>query len=182
MVASTPVLATKLHIPPPPPKLVARSRLTEQLDAGLIRGCKLTLISAPAGFGKSTLVSAWIAKSKRRASWLSLDENDNNLLRFLIYLINALQTISPNLGAGLLDLLRSSQSSPIESIFAELLNELAAVPENFILVLDDYHLTDARPIDEALTFMVEHLPAQMHLVITTREDPALPIPRLRVRN
>ncbi|HSL46459.1 MAG TPA: hypothetical protein VK897_23700, partial [Anaerolineales bacterium] len=182
MVASTTVLATKLHIPPPPPKLVARSRLTEQLDAGLFRGCKLTLISAPAGFGKSTLVSDWIANNERLASWLSLDENDSNLVRFLIYFIRALQRISPNLGAGLSDVLGSSQSSSIELILTELLNEIAAVPDNFVLVLDDYHLADAKPIDEALTFMVEHLPAQMHLVITTREDPALPIPRLRARN
>lgn len=182
MVAPTTVLATKLHIPPPPPKLVARPRLTEQLNAGLLGGCKLTLISAPAGFGKSTLVSDWITNNRRSASWLSLDENDNNLVRFLIYLISALQTVSPNLGAGLLDVLGSSQSPSIESILTELLNQIAAIPEDFILVLDDYHLADAKPIDEALTYMVEHLPAQMHLVITTREDPALPIPRLRARN
>jgi LuxR family maltose regulon positive regulatory protein len=182
MVASTPVLATKLHIPPPPPKLVTRSRLTEQLDAGLIRGCKLTLISAPAGFGKTTLVTDWIASCGRSAAWLSLDERDNDGIRFLIYLISALQMISPNLGVGLLEILRSSQSPPIESILTELLNEIAAIPDDFIFVLDDYHLTDAKLIDEALTFMVEHLPNQMHLVITTREDPALPIPRLRARN
>lgn len=181
MVASTPVLATKLHIPPPPPKLVVRPRLIEQLDAGLLRGCKLTLISAPAGFGKTTLVTEWIASCGRPVAWLSLDESDNNVARFLIYLISALQTISPNLGEGLRDVLRASQSFLVESVLTEVLNEIAATADDLILVLDDYHLTDAKPIDEALTFMVEHIPTHMHLVITTREDPALPIPRLRAR-
>jgi len=182
MVASTPVLTTKLYVPPSPPKLVARSRLTMQLDAGLVEGRKLTLISAPAGFGKSTLVSDWIAHNGRPAAWLSLDENDNNPVRFLIYLITALQNVSPNLGTGLLEALQSSQPSLNDAILTDLLNELAALPGNFILVLDDYHLTDTELIDEALTFVVEHLPAQMHLVITTREDPAIPIPRLRAQN
>src|SRR5688572_16750136 len=182
MVASTPVLTTKLYVPPSPPKLVARSRLTMQLDAGLVEGRKLTLISAPAGFGKSTLVSDWIAHNGRPVAWLSLDENDNNPVRFLIYLITALQNVSPNLGTGLLEALQSSQPSLNDAILTDLLNELAALPGNFILVLDDYHLTDTELIDQALTFVVEHLPAQMHLVITTREDPAIPIPRLRAQN
>ena len=181
---AVPVLATKLYKPPPPPKVVVRPRLIEQLDYGLLTGRTVTLISAPAGFGKTTLVTEWIASCGRPAAWLSLDERDNDIARFLIYVIRALQTISPNLGEGLLDVLfaSQSQSSPIESILTALLNEIAAIPDDFILVLDDYHLADAKPIDEALTFVVEHLPAQMHLVITTREDPALPIPRLRARN
>jgi len=176
---SSPILATKLYIPPPRPKVVLRPRLIEQLNEGLDR--KLILISAPAGFGKTTLISEWIASCGRSAVWLSLDENDNDPNRFLIYLISALQNISPSLGAGILDVLQSPQPPPLESILTSLLNEITTVPESFIFVLDDYHMIDSKPVDDALTFLVEHLPPSMHLVITTREDPALPIPRLRAR-
>lgn len=190
---ATQILATKLYIPSPLPKVVARHRLIEQLNLGLSTRRSVTLISAPAGFGKTTLVTEWIASLTSnpapagraegvRAAWLSLDERDSELARFLIYFISAVQTISPNLGAELLDVLQSAQPSPIESILTTLLNEITAIPDDFLFVLDDYHLTDAKAIDDALTFVVDHLPAQMHLVITTREDPALPIPRLRARN
>jgi len=179
---ATPILATKLYIPPPPSKVVARSRLIKKLTEGLISGHKLTLVSAPAGFGKSTLVSEWILDCGRPAAWISLDENDNNAVRFLIYLIRALQTILPNLGADILDALQSSQIPPIDSILTVLLNEISHIPNNIILILDDYHLTDSKSIDDAFTFLIEHLPPQIHLVITTREDPSLPIPRLRARN
>lgn len=177
---SIPILATKIYIPSPPPKAVTRSRLLGQLDAGLHH--KLIIISAPAGFGKSTLVSEWIASRKRPAAWLSLDENDNDTTRFLRYCIEALRTISLNLGAGILDALQSSQIPPTESILTALVNELATIPNDFTLVLDDYHLTDSKSVDDALTFLIEHLPPQMHVIITTREDPSLPIPRLRARN
>jgi LuxR family transcriptional regulator, maltose regulon positive regulatory protein len=179
---TTPVLATKLYIPPPPPQAVTRPRLIEQLNGGLSARRGMTLISAPAGFGKTTLVTEWITCCERPAAWLSLDESDSDLARFLIYIINALQTISPNLGAGLLDVLQSSQPSPTEAILTALLNEIAIVPNDFLFILDDYHLTESKPIDNALTFVVDHLPSQMHLVITTREDPAIPISRLRARN
>ncbi len=177
-----PILATKLYIPTLPSKVVTRPRLIKQLTDGLTTGRKLTLISAPAGFGKSTLISEWIMSCGRPTAWLSLDENDNNPARFLIYLIGALRTISPNLGAEILDALQSPQAPPTESIVTALLNEITTIPNDFILVLDDYHLTDAKSIDDTLTFLIEHLPPQLHLVITTREDPTLPIPRLRVRN
>ncbi len=177
-----PILTTKFYIPPPPSKVVVRSRLIKQLTEGLTAGRKLTLISAPAGFGKSTLVSEWIVSSGRPVAWLSLDENDNDIARFLIYFIGTLQTISPKLGIELQDTLQSPQTPPIDSILTALLNEISTISSDFILVLDDYHLTDTKAIDEALTFLVDHLPHQMHLVITTREDPFLPIPRLRVRN
>ncbi len=176
------VLATKFFIPLLPPKVVARSRLVKQLSDGLTTGHKLTLISAPAGFGKSTLASDWVVNCGQQAAWLSLDENDNDPVRFLIYVISALQKISPNLGAGLLDALQSPQSPPIQTVLTALLNEITSLSNNFILVLDDYHLTDARPVDDALTFLIDHLPPQLHLVITTREDPSVPIPRLRARN
>ncbi len=176
---STPILTTKLYIPPPRPKVVLRSRLIERLNEGLHR--KLTLISAPAGFGKTTLVSEWVEDCKRPTAWLSLDEVDNNPARFLTYLVAALQTIAPNIGEGVLGVLKSTQPPPIESILTALLNEITTIPDNFMLVLDDYHLIDAKPVAEALNFLLDHLPPQMHLVITTREDPQLPLARLRAR-
>ncbi len=175
------ILATKFYIPPPPPKIVARPRLIDRLNEGLALRRKLTLISAPAGFGKSTLVSEWLARCGRSHTWLSLDDYDNDPVRFLIYLTSALQKISSESGAEILDMLQSPQPPPLESILTTLLNEFTAIPHDFVLVLDDYHMIDAKSIDEALAFLIERLPPQMHLVITTREDPALPIPRLRAR-
>ena len=176
-----PILATKLYIPPPRPKVVPRPRLIERLNEGLAAGRKLTLISAPAGFGKTTLVSEWVAGCERPVAWLSLDEGDNDPARFLTYLVAALQTIAPNIGAGVLAALQSPQPPPTESILTTLLNEITTIPDNFILVLDDYHVIDSKPVDQALTFLLEHLPPQMHLVIATREDPHLPLARLRAR-
>src|SRR5881397_994239 len=169
----TPILATKLYIPPPRPNVVSRPRLLERLNEGLLSGRKLTLISAPAGFGKTTLLSAWVEGIDRQVAWLSLDEGDNDPTRFLTYLVAALQTIAANIGKGVSGVLQSPQS-PTESILTGLLNEIAAVPENFVLVLDDYHAIDSKQIDNALTFLIEHLPPQMRLVIATREDPDLP--------
>jgi LuxR family maltose regulon positive regulatory protein len=177
---STPLLAGKLFIPPSRPKVVLRPRLIEQLNESPHR--KLTLISAPAGFGKTTLVSAWVTACGRPTAWLSLDEGDNDPTRFLAYLIAALQTIAPNIGTGLLGILQSPQPPPTESILTALLNEITTLPDNFVLVLDDYHLIDAKPVDHALTFLLEHLPPRMHLVIVTREDPQLPLARLRARD
>ncbi len=190
-----PILATKLYIPPARPGVVPRPRLIERLNEGLSSGRKLTLISASAGFGKTTLVSEWIAGCQRPAAWLSLDEGDNDPTRFLVYLIAALQTLSlskvegiaANIGEGVLGVLQTPQPPPTEAILTALLNELTAIPDNFVLVLDDYHVLDAEPVnastsvDGALTFLLEHLPPQMHLVIATREDPHLPLARLRAR-
>src|SRR5919199_4224557 len=170
---STPLLATKLYIPPPRPQVVYRPRLIERLDEGLYR--KLTLISAPAGFGKTTLVSAWVADRAWPAAWLSLDAGDNDPARFLMYFVAALQTIAPTIGVGVLRVLQAPQPPPIDSLLTALLNEISAVADKFVLVLDDYHVIDARPVDTALTFLLEHLPSQMHLVITTREDPQVPL-------
>ena len=176
---TTPILATKLYLPPAPLELVARPRLLGRLNDGLHR--KLTLISAPAGFGKTTLVSEWIGGGERPSAWLSLDERDSELTRFLTYLIAALQTVAAQTGERVLEQLRSPQPPPTEALLTNLLNEIAAITDEFLLVLDDYHLVDAQLVDEALTFLLEHLPPQMHLVMTTREDPQLPLPRLRVR-
>src|SRR5215212_350789 len=175
---SAPILATKLYVPPPRPEAVPRSRLIERLDDGLHR--KLTLVSAPAGFGKTTLLGEWATTLPRPAAWLSLDEGDNDPTRFLSYLVAALLTIAPNIREGVLGALRSPHP-PTESILTPLLNEMAAVVEDSVLILDDYHVVDAEAVDDALTFLVEHLPPRMHLVIATREDPPLPIARLRAR-
>jgi LuxR family maltose regulon positive regulatory protein len=177
----TPILATKLYIPPPRPKIVLRPRLIERLNEGLSSGRKLILISASAGFGKTTLVSEWVAGCRRPVAWLSLDEGDNDITRFLTYLVAASQTIVANIGTGVLGALQSPQPPSIESILTVLLNEITTIPDHFILVLDDYHLIDSKPVDEALTFLLEHLPPPMHLVIATREDPHLPLARLRAR-
>jgi LuxR family maltose regulon positive regulatory protein len=201
---STPLLATKLYIPAPRPNIVPRQHLVERLNEGL--HCKLTLISAPAGFGKTILVGEWVAslsselrvKSSElprlelilnsqlstlnyRVAWLSLDEADADPARFLSYLVAALQTIAPAIGAGVLGVLRSPQPPPPEAMLTALLNDIDAIPDHFILVLDDYHVLDSKPIDIALTFLLEHLPPQMRLLITTREDPQLPLARLRAR-
>jgi LuxR family maltose regulon positive regulatory protein len=165
------------------------------LDDGLAKGSRLTLISASAGFGKTTLVSEWVAsltssplplgegdpKGRVRVAWLSLDEGDNDLLRFISYLIAALQTIKDGIGEGLLTAIQSHQPPSTEAILMALLNEITTVSNDFLFILDDYHVIDSRSVDETLSFLVEHLPPQMHLVIATREDPHLPLARLRAR-
>jgi LuxR family maltose regulon positive regulatory protein len=175
------LLTTKLYIPPARAGLVPRPRLLQRLDEGLAAGHKLTLISAPAGAGKTTLVSAWAAGCGRPAAWLSLDEGDNDPLRFLIYLTAALQTVAGPVGEGLWGLLQSPQPPPLEALLTALLNETAALPEPMLLVLDDYHCLDSNAVDQAVSFLLEHLPPSLHLVIATREDPQLPLHRLRAR-
>ncbi|MAT99270.1 MAG: LuxR family transcriptional regulator [Anaerolineaceae bacterium] len=179
------LLQTKLYTPPKRPHLVPRPRLIEQLNQGLHLGHKLSLISAPAGFGKTTLVSEWLQTEQKAATpiaWLSLDEADNDPTRFLAYFISAWQTMAQNLGKDVLATLQTPQPPPIEAILTNLLNEIAAVPDKLILVLDDYHLIEANPIDQMVAFLLQHLPPQKHLVITTREDPNLPLARYRARS
>jgi LuxR family maltose regulon positive regulatory protein len=184
------LLLTKLYVPPPRTNLVLRPRLVERMNEGLSLGRKLTLISAPAGFGKTTLVSEWVAGPRdcppklvcgNLVAWLSLDEADNDPTRFISYLVAALQTIKPGIGENLLLALQGSQPLQIEAILTALLNEVSKIPEHFVLILDDYHSIDSRPVDRTLDFLVEHQPPQMHLVITTREDPQLPLARYRAR-
>lgn len=190
-----PILATKLYIPPSRPKVVLRPRLVERLNEGLHH--KLILISAPAGFGKTTLLSEWIhnVQTFERSnvstffSWLSLDEGDSDLHRFLAYLVAALQTLALNeaegmklrIGENLLAALQTPQPPPPETLLTSLANEIAALPGHFFLVLDDYHLLDSQPVDKALAFLLDHQPPRLHLVIASREDPSLPLPRLRAR-
>lgn len=194
-----PILATKLYIPPTRQKSVPRPHLLERLNDGISSGRKLILISAPAGFGKTTLLSEWTqalrldvaqayenenrkSKDVNQVAWLSLDQADNDLVRFLMYLVAALQTIAPNIGAGALAALQSPQPPPAHALITALLNEIAALPHHLILVLDDYHVIDAQAIDDALGFLLDHLPQQMHLVIATREDPDIPLALLRARD
>jgi LuxR family maltose regulon positive regulatory protein len=178
------LLTTKLYIPRIQHNLVPRPRLIERLNAGLER--KLTLLSAPAGYGKTTLVGEWVqalgeAIPPTAIAWLSLDENDNDPNRFLSYFIAALRTIEPNIAKDTLSGLQSPQPQPAEAILTALINEITAIPDRLVLVLDDYYLAASSPVDEALTFLFAHLPPQMHLVIGTRNDPQLPLARLRVR-
>lgn len=179
---SAPILATKLYVPPPRSGIVPRLRLIERLDDGLAKGRRLTLISASAGFGKTTLVSEWITGCGRSVAWLSLDEGDHDPARFITYLITALQIIKAGIGESLLATLQSPQPLQIETILTTLLNEISTIQEPFLLVLDDYHSVDSQQVDQALAFLIEHQPPQMHLVIATRDDPSLPLARLRARS
>ncbi|XEC95960.1 LuxR C-terminal-related transcriptional regulator [Paenibacillus tarimensis] len=154
--------------------------MIERLNEGLHR--KLTLVSASAGFGKTTLICEWLSGCERPGAWLSLDEGDSDPVRFMTCLVAALQTIAGHVGAGVLSMLQSPQRPPAQSILTFLLNDIASIRDAFILVLDDYHAIDAAPVDEALSFLIEHMPPHIHLVIATREDPQLPLARLRARD
>lgn len=172
-----PLITTKLYIPSPRPHLVLRSRLIEQLETGS-RG-KLTLVSAPAGYGKTTLVSSWAQQTPNPVVWLSLDENDNDLGRFLTYIVVALQQINSSLGIDTLTALQSSQSPQVEILLTMLVNEIAASEKKMTLVLDDCHLITNQSIFDALEFLLNHMPPYMHLVIAGRVDPSIPFSRWR---
>ncbi len=175
-----PILATKLYVPPRRSRIVLRPRLHERLDEGLQR--RLTLVSAPAGFGKSTLVAEWVAECGLPVAWLSLDEGDAEPTRFLAYLVEALRIVRPGVGDGVLAALGSAaQPQPVEATLTPLVNELAALPTDVVLVLDDYHSVDGGLVDEAVAFLLEHRPSRVHVTIATREDPALPLARWRAR-
>lgn len=175
------LLSTKLYIPRPHREWVHRPRLIERLDTGF-QG-KLTLVSAPAGYGKTTLVSDWIARSKIPAAWLSLDASDNDLARFFSYLIAALQQIDPGIGAAIQPILETNADPPveIEPLLTALVNDVAASASRFALVLDDHHVIREFGIHKALDFLFDHIPPGMHMVITCRADPPMPLGRLRVQ-
>ncbi len=202
-----PLLTTKLFIPPAPAELVSRPRLLNQLDTGVQR--RLTMVSAPAGFGKTTLLSEWVHHIRSRApmplhvAWVSLDRGDNDPVRFWAYCVAALQTI-PSLGeVGVGETILAALQSPgfaqtsrwtsietstspdtpsAETLLTPFINEIAAIdPDPFVLILDDYHLIESQSIHNALTYLLDYLPPQMHLVIGTRADPPLSIARLRGR-
>jgi LuxR family transcriptional regulator, maltose regulon positive regulatory protein len=175
-----PLLATKLHAPRPRAQLVSRPELIERLQEG-IQG-PLTLVSAPAGFGKTTLLAQWLVQSDTPVAWLSLEPEDNEPVRFLSYVIAALQTLDSHIGTTALALLQMSQPALPETVVALLTNDLVIHDRgDFALVLEDYHVIEASPIHRSLAFLLEHLPPQMHLLLTTRADPPLPLARLRAR-
>ena len=189
-VTTSPLLATKLYVPQWRPGLVSRPRLVERLDQGTER--KLTLVSAPAGFGKTTLLAEWLGASpasERPAAWVSLDQRDNDPALFWAYFIAALQTVQSGIGESTLSLLQSPQPPPIEALLGTLLNEITAIADDpstgssksFVVILDDYHLIDAEPVHSGITFLLSHLPPQMHLVLASRSDPPLALARLRGR-
>ncbi|MCB0111113.1 MAG: hypothetical protein KDE53_34565, partial [Caldilineaceae bacterium] len=175
---SLPLLQTKFYIPPARPQSVARPVVTAKLQRGV--AFPLTLVAAPAGFGKTTLVSEWIAQSGRRVAWLSLDDEDNDPGRFLTYFVAALHSIAA-IGENTLAALQAPQLPPLTALLTPLLNDLYQLAEPLALVLDDYHLISAQPIHDALVFLIEHLPPTLRLIITTRLDPPLPLARWRVR-
>ncbi len=175
------VLATKLFVPPPRAHAVIRSRLIEQLDAGIRSGKKLTLISAPAGFGKTTVLSEWVAGIGRqdprmRVTWLSLEASDNDPVRFLDYLVAALQQADAHIGADL-----QVGQQPTENILTSLLNDIAGSTQEILLVLDDFQFIEDQTIRNAVAFTLDHLPSTVHLAIASRSDPLLPVARLRAR-
>jgi LuxR family maltose regulon positive regulatory protein len=173
------LLSTKLHIPQSRRELVLRPRLTERLDVGL-RG-KLTLACAPAGYGKTTLVSDWIARAQIAAAWLSLDASDNDLGRFFSYLIAALQQIDPDIGMDIQPILETDADLPIERLLTALVNDIVASGNRFALILDDYHVITEFKIHQALDFLFDHLPPGMHVVLISRANPPMPLGRLRVQ-
>jgi len=182
---SVQLLTTKLYIPPVRPESVSRPRLVERLKAGL--GRKLTLVSAPAGFGKTILLSECVRTCGQPVAWVSLDKGDNDPTRFWTYCITALQTIQAGLGEATLGLLRSSGitgATPLpstESLLTGLINEIAEVPQPFALILDDFHVITAQPVHDGLTFLLDNLPPQMHVILAGRADPPWPLARLRAR-
>lgn len=178
-LTSLPLLATKLHIPRRAEGLVEREALLGQLDA--IRMRRLTLVSAPAGFGKTTLIADWAARTGYPTAWLSLDANDNEPQRFLSYIIAAMRTVVPEFGEKLQGAIQRGAMPPAETMLALLVNELAAVEREVLLVLDDYHAINNEQVHEGVLFVLEHAPAQLHVAIGTRMDLPIPISRFRVR-
>jgi LuxR family maltose regulon positive regulatory protein len=178
----TPLLQTKLYIPPPRPDLVQRPHLIQRLNEGLASGRKITLVSAPAGFGKTTCVSQWVNTLDWPVSWLSLDPADDDPARFLAYFVAALGKVDANLGREIEGVLRSGELPPSQVISATLVNDILELGGRFLLVLDDFHVIQDCFILQVLEQLVANLPPPLHLVLLTREEPLLPLARLRANN
>jgi LuxR family transcriptional regulator, maltose regulon positive regulatory protein len=176
---ASPLIETKLYVPRRRRGLVARPRLSERLNLGA--ESKLLLVSAPAGFGKTTLLTEWLDLFKCSVAWVSLDQADNHATSFWSYVVAALQTVEPHICANATALLQSPQPAPIHTVLTLLLNELSAMSTDLVLVLDDYHVIDARDIHDGVVFLLDHLPPRLHLVIASRTDPPLPLACLRAR-
>src|SRR6266566_2657152 len=184
-----PVLGTKLHVPAMRRRLVPRPRLTDRPRVEPTSMPRLVLVSAPAGFGKTTLVAQWLAPSERgdgesepgglspRVAWLSLDAGDSEPRRFITHLVAAIQASDPQAGAEALALLESDRAFPAEAVLVSLVNDLDGLSGPTVLALDDYHVIDAPDIHESVTFLLDHLPPQVTMAITTRADPPLPLAR-----
>src|SRR5450759_4733048 len=179
MLQADPLIRTKLHLPFTRPGLVPRPRLQEQIAQGL-RG-PLTLITAPAGFGKTTLTASCVAGCGMPVAWLSLDINDNQAGRFLHYLVAALQEADPTIGSEAAQLMMASQQASPEAILTSLINDIDTAGREVVLVLDDYQFISSQAVHEEVAFLLEHCSKPFHLVIASRSDPSLPLARLRAR-
>ena len=177
---TTPLLDTKLYLPPLRPDMVPRTHLLQQLNEGLSLGHRLTLISAPAGSGKTSLVTAWASQANTPFAWVSLDEDDNSPARFLTYLTAALQNVEPGFGETILAALQSPQPPSPSSVLPFLINDIAECA-GMALVLDDYHVIKSQAVHDLVDALIRHIPRNLHLVIATRADPPLPLSRLRGR-
>ena len=175
-----PILTTKLYIPPLCPNLVSRTHLIDRLNR--LPGRRFTLISAPAGFGKTTFLSEWIAQSNLPAAWISLDENDSDIIHFLHYLVAALQGIEVTISPATCTVLESAQQVPAESVLTNLINDIASIQKEFVLVLDDYHLLESELVHQSVEFLINHLPSNIHFIIVSRADPPLPLAKLRAQD
>lgn len=175
-----PLLTTKMAIPPVRSALVPRPRLLERLDACL--SYPLALLAAPAGFGKTIIASSWAHNHPHTVAWVSLDNSDNDPIRFWSYVLAALEKLHPGISANAIALLHSEQPAPIETVLIALLNALQTLQQDSILALDDYHVIETPAIHQHMTFLLDHLPPQFHLLLTSRVDPPLPLSRLRARH
>ncbi len=178
---ASPWVATKVNVPQLRRGVVDRPRLTERLTSGT--GTRLTLVSAPAGFGKSTAVTAWLeprVKAGGAVAWVSLDDSDRAPGSFWMYVVLALQKVAPDTGSAVLQALASGQP-PSTALVAALVNDLAEQPHDIDLVLDDYHLADGPDVAQGMAYLLDHLPPNVHVILTTRADPDLPLARLRAR-
>ncbi len=191
VIEDIPLLNTKLYIPPPHPNLVSRPRLVQQLESGLALGHRLTLVSAPAGFGKTMLLAEWLEQYSGHVAWLSLDQQDSDPSHFFAYFIAALETIAPKIAVNTRAWIQSQQTLTLKAVLTQLINQLVPVTSNkeskqgILLVLDDYHMIANAAVHDALAFLLETMPPPpvgLHLVIATRADPSLPLPRLRARS
>ena len=178
------VLGTKLHLPSPRRRLVQRARITDRLPAGAGEGARLVLVAAPAGFGKTTLLAQWLAAAESVAAqvaWLALDPGDADLQLFLTHLVAAIQTAEPEAGVDALALLGAGGTTPTEAVLVSLINDLDVLAGPMVVALDDYHVINGAAVHEAVTFLLENLPPQVTLAMSTRADPPLPLSRLRAR-
>ncbi|GAB4538768.1 MAG: LuxR C-terminal-related transcriptional regulator [Anaerolineae bacterium] len=177
-----PILTTKLYIPPARENVIARPHLSDKLLSGVSRPGSFTLVSGPAGFGKTTLLSGFISRLQQPAAWVSLDEGDNDPVRFWTYLVTACQSILDEVGAPALELFSTSQPLPDDTVPTLLINDLTTHARSIVLVLDDYHEIQNPSIHASLSFLLDHLPHNLHMVVSTRTDPPWPLARFRARN